>query len=78
MNNHDTGADPLDQFTDILEKRRQQRHIQGLGPYGYTSAEALVFSFRVYMRRRRASFRRSIEKRMRRLTDKFRKLGGQQ
>lgn len=78
MNDHNTGADPLDQFTDILEKRRQHRHNQGFVPYGYTSAEALVFSFRVYMRRRRASFRRSIEKRIRRLTNKFRKLGGQQ
>ncbi|TKT58727.1 hypothetical protein YA62_016145 [Agrobacterium sp. LC34] len=78
MNDHNTGADSLDQFTDILEKRRQQRHTQVVGPYGYTSAEALVFSFRVYMRRRRASFRRSIEKRMRRLANKFRKQGSQE
>lgn len=78
MNDHNTGADPLDQFTEILEKRRQQRHTQVAGPYGYMSAEALAFSFRVYMRRRRASFRRSIEKRVRRLTNKFRKQGSQE
>ncbi|WP_425960609.1 hypothetical protein [Rhizobium nepotum] len=78
MNDHDTGADPLEQFTDILEKRRQQRHAQMAGPHGYAFAESAVFSFRAYVKRRRESFRRSIEKRMRRLGNKFRKQGSQE
>lgn len=77
MNHHDIGEDPLAQFSEMLEKRKQHRSLQKAGTRGYGSHEPAIFSSRAYIKRRIESLRRSIKRRASRLRSYLPKRGDQ-